>query len=119
MADVRVTTDCERGELDTVVALLRGGIVVCSRSESVLFDFADKFVEREMGCAFWDDALDVFSDDFWRITVTELFGVRRTAARDASILSSATAPPNVSGARHTAKSNLIPFIPYVVMLANL
>ena len=60
-----------------------------------------------------------FADDFGCVVPVELFVVRRTAARAASVLSAAITPPNASGARHTAKRNLKPFIPIAVMLANL
>jgi len=109
-AGCRVLTDWVRGDSDVGVVLLspRGDTTVRSRSVCGVFDFTDKFVARET-----DGVFDTVSDDFCRVTVTVFVGARRTAARAASALSSAAAPPNVSGARHTAKSNRSPFIPYM------
>ena len=114
-ADGRVDTDCARVLPDVCVVLVppRVDVAVCPRSLLPVADFTDKFVARETDCVFDVDSLDADSDDFWRCAVTVLFDVRRTAARAASVLSSAIAPQNVSGARHTAKSSLSPFIPYV------
>ncbi len=45
--------------------------------------------------------------------------VPRRAARAVSVASSSPRAANTGNARHTAKSSLIPFISYAVMLANL
>lgn len=90
----RADTDCDRVLPDDCVVFVppRGDVVVWPRSLFSVADFTDKFVTRETDCCVEPVSLDADSDDFWRVVVTVLFDVRRTAAREASVLSSAIAP---------------------------